>query len=150
MEAFLFRSRNIGGNVCLGTALTQTGYLLHRFKQQMLQQQKKFLGLLFFQSILAFLKSKRTGKISFRFFVLMHLKGAALCPFLSDPGIPGSNILVWMSVSNTPFADLTDVTLADDDNSLIPTFTPRKASKSCQFWYLAGKSSKRKVLDNKC
>ena len=42
--------------------------------------------------------------------------------FLSDPGIPspiyGSNSL---SQTETPFADLTDVTLVDEDTNSIPT-----------------------------
>ena len=44
--------------------------------------------------------------------------------FLSDPGVPGVRSLgpdVRPSVSKTPFADLTDVTLADEDTMSIPT-----------------------------
>ena len=29
----------------------------------------------------------------------------------------GSDLWVWVSLTNTPFADLTDVTLADDDTN---------------------------------
>ena len=38
MEAFFVEgSRNVGGNVCLGNALTRAGgYLLQKFKQKML------------------------------------------------------------------------------------------------------------------
>ena len=50
------------------------------------------------------------------------------CVFLSDPGIPGPRSDLWVrvsllshKVSHTPFADLTDVTLADEDNNSIPT-----------------------------
>ena len=33
----------------------------------------------------------------------------------------GSDLWVLMSVRHTPFADLTDVTLADEDSNSIPT-----------------------------
>ena len=44
--------------------------------------------------------------------------------FLSDPGVPGVRSMgpdVSQSVSPRLFADLTDVTLADEDSNLIPT-----------------------------
>ena len=40
--------------------------------------------------------------------------------FLSDPGKPGVRSL-GPDVRHTPFADLTDVTLADEDSNSIPT-----------------------------
>jgi len=43
---------------------------------------------------------------------------------LSDPGVPGVRSMgqgLCPSVSPTPFADLTDVTLADEDSNSIPT-----------------------------
>ena len=42
--------------------------------------------------------------------------------FLSDPGIPGPinmGLVVSISLSPTPFADLADVTLADEDNNSV-------------------------------
>ena len=41
--------------------------------------------------------------------------------FLSDPGKPGSDLWVRMSVRQTPCADLTDVTLTDEDTNAILT-----------------------------
>ena len=44
--------------------------------------------------------------------------------FLSDPGVPGVRLWVLMSVRPSLqdyFADLTDVTLADEDSNSIPT-----------------------------
>ena len=44
--------------------------------------------------------------------------------FLSDPGVPGVRSMgpdVSPSVTERLFADLTDVTLADEDNNSIPT-----------------------------
>ena len=44
--------------------------------------------------------------------------------FLSDPGVPGVRSMgpdVRQSVRPRGFADLTDVTLADEDNNSIPT-----------------------------
>ena len=44
--------------------------------------------------------------------------------FLSDPGVPGVRSMgpdVSKSVSPRLFADLTDVTLADEDSNSIPT-----------------------------
>ena len=50
------------------------------------------------------------------------------CPalFLLDPYL-GSDKWVWMSVSYTPFADSTDLTLADDDNNSITTDDANRA-----------------------
>ena len=48
----------------------------------------------------------------------------SLPQFLSDPGKPGVRSLgpdVRPSVTETPCADLTDVTLADEDTNSIPT-----------------------------
>ena len=57
--------------------------------------------------------------------------GKELCPalryFYWTQVYLGFDIWVWMSVSNTPFADLTDVTLADDDNNSISTDDPNRA-----------------------
>ena len=39
--------------------------------------------------------------------------------FLSDPGVPGVRSM-GRDLSTTPFADLTDVTLADEDSNSIP------------------------------
>ena len=50
--------------------------------------------------------------------------------FLSDPGVPGVRSVcpdVCASVTHTPFADLTDVTLADEDSNSIPTDDDNKA-----------------------
>ena len=47
-------------------------------------------------------------------------KNFLIVPFLSDPGVPGVRSM-GPDVSDTPFADLTDVTLADDDSNSIPT-----------------------------
>ena len=47
-----------------------------------------------------------------------------LAMFLSDPGVPGVRSMdpdVRPSVSERLFADLTDVTLADEDSNSIPT-----------------------------
>ena len=44
--------------------------------------------------------------------------------FLSDPGVPGVRSMgpdVSPSLSTRRFADLTDVTLADEDSNSIPT-----------------------------
>ena len=44
--------------------------------------------------------------------------------FLSDPGVPGVRSMglgLYLSVRPTPFADLTDVTLADENNNSIQT-----------------------------
>ena len=44
--------------------------------------------------------------------------------FLSDPGVPGVRSMgpdVTHSLHTTPCADLTDVTLADEDSNSIPT-----------------------------
>ena len=46
------------------------------------------------------------------------------CTFLSDPGVPGVRSMgpdVSQSVHPRLFADLTDVTLADEDSNSIPT-----------------------------
>ena len=40
--------------------------------------------------------------------------------FLSDPGVPGVRSM-GPDVHTRPFADLTDVTLADEDSNSIPT-----------------------------
>ena len=66
-----------------------------------------------------------------------------ILPFLSDPGVPGVRSMglvigprcPWgpiygsgpMSVSTRLFADLTDVTLADEDSNSIPTDDIHKA-----------------------
>ena len=50
--------------------------------------------------------------------------------FLSDPGVPGVRSMgpdVSKSVHTRPFADLTDVTLADEDSNSIPTDDANKA-----------------------
>ena len=52
----------------------------------------------------------------------MNIKQQKL--FLSDPGVPGVRSMgpdVRPSVSHGAFADLTDVTLADEDSNSIPT-----------------------------
>ena len=46
--------------------------------------------------------------------------------FLSDPGVPGVRSM-GPDVSHTPFADLTDVTLADEDSNSIPTDDDNRA-----------------------
>ena len=40
----------------------------------------------------------------------------------------GSDLWVWMSITERPFADLTDVTLADDDSNSIPTDDVNRAN----------------------
>ena len=50
--------------------------------------------------------------------------------FLSDPGVPGvrsMGLVVSNSVSETPFANLTDVTLADEDTNSILTDNANRA-----------------------
>ena len=47
----------------------------------------------------------------------IHLLHVIQNRFLLDPGVPG----VRPSVTPTPFADLTDVTLADEDSNTITT-----------------------------
>ena len=39
--------------------------------------------------------------------------------FLSDPGIPGSDLWVQVSLTHSPLVDLTDVTLVDEDTKSI-------------------------------
>ena len=51
-------------------------------------------------------------------------------PFLSDPGKPGVRSLgpdVCPSLTERPFVDLTDVTLADEDTNLILTDNANRA-----------------------
>ena len=51
-------------------------------------------------------------------------------PFLSDPGKPGVRSLgpdVCPSLTERPFVDLTDVTLADEDTNSIPTTNAKGA-----------------------
>ena len=51
-----------------------------------------------------------------------------LLKLLSGPGIPGlQSIGLFISLTPRPFADLTDVTLADEDSNSIPTDTANKA-----------------------
>ena len=49
--------------------------------------------------------------------------------FLSDPGVPGVRSM-GPDVSNTPCADLTDMTLADKDDNSIPTGNVNRAISS--------------------
>ena len=59
--------------------------------------------------------------------------------FLSDPGIIGVRYM-GLSVSNRPFADLTDVTLADENTNLILTDNVNRAIQGneamqvCNYW----------------
>ena len=51
-------------------------------------------------------------------------------PFLSDPGVPGvrsMGLLVSNKQTETPFANLTDVTLADEDTNSILTDNANRA-----------------------
>ena len=53
---------------------------------------------------------------------ILKFSNNSTIPFLSDPGVPGvrsmgSSLSNWLT--NTPFADLTDVTLADEDTNAI-------------------------------
>ena len=49
-------------------------------------------------------------------------------PFLSDPGVPGPIYgFASLSQTTTPFADLTDVTLADEDTNSILTDNTNRA-----------------------
>ena len=64
----------------------------------------------------------------------METKSATRLVFLSDPGKPGVRSLgpnvrpsVRPSITETPFADLTDVTLADEDTKSILTDTVNRA-----------------------
>ena len=52
------------------------------------------------------------------------LKFVCFPPFLSDPGVPG---LIFVSVSPRGFVDLTDVTLADEDDNSILTDNANRA-----------------------
>ena len=49
--------------------------------------------------------------------------------FLLDPGVPGVRSM-GRDLSTTPFADLTDVTLADEDSNSIPTDDVNRATLS--------------------
>ena len=51
---------------------------------------------------------------------------ASSSSFLSDPGVPGVRSM-GPDVSHTTFADLTDVTLADEDSNSIPTDDDNRA-----------------------
>ena len=48
-------------------------------------------------------------------------------PFLLDPGVPGVRSMGCLSQTEEPFADLTDVTLADEDTNLILTDNANRA-----------------------
>ena len=54
----------------------------------------------------------------------LHLNRLKVTLFLSDPGVPGVRSMglgLCPSLSPRGFADLTDVTLADEDSNSIPT-----------------------------
>ena len=54
-----------------------------------------------------------------------------LCKFLSDPGVPGVRSMghdVSKSLTTRGFADLTDVTLADEDSNSTPADDVTRAS----------------------
>ena len=57
--------------------------------------------------------------------------------FLSDPGVPGVRSMglgLCPSVTHRLFADLTDVTLVDEDSNLIPTIDVHRAILSNAQW----------------
>ena len=51
----------------------------------------------------------------------------------------GSDLWVLMSLHPTPFADLTDVTLADEDSNSIPTDDVNRAIQQCKWHHLVAK-----------
>ena len=67
------------------------------------------------------------------------------CCCLSDPGVPGVRSMgpdVSKSLHTRPFADLTDVTLADEDSNSIPTDDVNGQSQAmwqCKWHHLVAK-----------
>ena len=58
------------------------------------------------------------------------LRFSPTLPFLSDPGVPGVRSMgpvLSNKLTELPFADLTDVTLADEDNNSILTDNANRA-----------------------
>ena len=74
-----------------------------------------------------------------------HHRAGAHNTFLSDPGVPGVRSMgpdVSHSVSPRGFADLTDVTLADEDSNSIPTDDVNGQSQAmwqCKWRHLVAK-----------
>ena len=68
---------------------------------------------------------------------------------LSDPGVPGVRSMcpdVCLSVTQTPFADLTDVALADEDSNSIPTDDVNRAILGNVAMQVASPSGQLKLM----
>ena len=64
------------------------------------------------------------------YFIIYDIQYVTNGTFLSDPGVPGVRSMgpdVRPSVSTTLCAELTDVTLADEDSNSIPTDAVHRA-----------------------